>query len=72
MTRFDKMLELLNKSIKTPDGVIDAAGFVHDTANLAHAAAQSIFETKRPTVEMTLGIYDRIRAEMLRAKSADK
>ena len=58
---FDKKLETW--AARTPEDVREAAIFVTDTLDLCWASAQTVFE-HTATSEITLAIYDRIRARM--------
>jgi hypothetical protein len=60
----DKKLEVW--ADRTPEDVREAAIFVTDTLDLCWASAQTVFEHKA-TPELTLAIYDRIRARMAEA-----
>lgn len=57
---FDRKLEAQRANL--PDGMADAAIYVHDTLDLAVAVAQSYFGP-RPPREAVLAVYDRIAAK---------
>jgi len=70
---FEKKLELMKKHAAwggvEHDAVFDAAIYVHDTLELAFAAAKSVQSTA--TLDHAIAVYDRIEAQRLQRLSKD-
>lgn len=58
VSKFDKKVEQLSKSIEVPNGLVDAIVYVNDTLETAKIIAFEISDT--PTLCEIIQIYDRI------------
>lgn len=68
LTKFDKKLDVMQKlggRGGAPEGVYDAAVYVHDTLDLAVASAKTHFGEK-VNPEVAIAIYELMNAERLR------
>jgi hypothetical protein len=68
--RFQERIDQMNKAWRGPEHTADAAQYVHDTLELAWAAATDIFGDK-VSADVALGIYDRIDDERNRRSEED-
>jgi hypothetical protein len=68
--RFQGRLDSMNKAWRGPEHTVDAAGYVHDTVELAWLAATDIFG-RDVSPEIAIALYDRMDEERLRRAEED-